>query len=565
MPSKETYLDKIIKKVESGINYQEKFFINRAKNNVSLYSGYFKSEYSIDSDKIPSNVNLTYSTTRTIVSSIFAKNPSFQVLIMRDMSDFIDNLKLQGISLTKQAVQSAFEYSLKLLLYRMNIHRTNRTAITDAVVQGFGVTKLGYKYELDGELRKDFIQSASALENNEVIKTNKPYILRINPQNIILPSEARDPNDASWVCEKIYVTKEAAKEQYGLDLKADYTPTYTDKEDKQNSMVLFYEFHDFVNNKIVVYSNKTKLDEKPYTLIDQDGNARSLYDFLWFNDSLSEIVYPTSDIDLVITQLLEANAQIERRINFNRKNTPKIFLNGSWDINVIKQIKEGEDLEVVINETGDGTVQNIPIQTLGQEFYANIASIKSEIYEILGITDYQVGGATQQRKATEAQLIDRSRQDRVGERVRIIEEFFYSQVDKLVELIKAYQDVPLISKIEYEDQIIELQLDRELFDTADVDIVIVPGSTVSVDKYEQDALLMQDIQMASLAPNVINAGELLRQYYQRRGYTNLEKIIPTQQPFSLDMAQMPGMQGQAGVPTATPEERGEMPNLGVAQ
>jgi len=76
---------------------------------------------------------------------------------------------------------------------------------------------------------------------------------------------------------------------------------------------------------------------------------------------------------------------------------------------------------------------------------------------------------------------------------------------------------------------------------------------------------MQDIQMASLAPQFINAGELLRQYYQRRGYTNLEKIIMTQQPMQADFGQMPGMQGQAGVPSTTPMDRGELPNLGVAE
>ena len=558
-----TYLQKIKEKVDSGVSYQKKYFKDRAERNTGLYQGYFISENQSDADKIPNNANLTYSTTRTIVSSVYAKNPSFQVMIMRDVSDFVDNLKLQGIDISKQAMETAFEFSLKLLIYNMDLHRTNRLAITDCVVQGFGVTKLGYKYEVDSALKEQFIQSASALNSNEMIKTNYPYILRCNPQNIILPSEASDPNKATWVNEKIYITKEDAKKQYKVDLKADYIPTYTSENDKANSMVLINEFHDFENNKIVVFSGNEKLDEKPYPLIDKDGNARSLYDFLWFNDSLAEIVYPTSDIDLVITQIIEANAQVERRINFNRKNTPKIFLNGSWEESAVRQIKEGEDLEVVINETGDGTVQNIPVQTLGSEFYVNIQSIKSEIYEILGITDYQVGGSTQQRKATEAQLIDRSRQDRVGERVRIIEEWHYSQVDKLVELIKSYQDIALVSKIEYEDKIIEVQLDKELFDTADVDIVIVPGSTVSVDKYEQDALLMQDIQMASLAPNVINAGELLRQYYKKRGYTNLEKIIPTQQPMSVDFGQLPGAQGQAGVPSATPEQQGVLPNTGA--
>lgn len=559
------YFGKIIKKVETAEAYKKIYFDDRAKRNISYYQGYFKLASNNVSTKIPNNVNLTFSITRTIVSSIFSKNPSFQVLIMKNMQDFIDNLKLSGINITKQAIQTAFEYSLKLINFDMGSERTNRLVLTDAVVVGFGVTKQGYKYELDKELKERYVQSASSVDCNQLIKKNKPYMQRVNPQNIILPQYAKNPSSCDWVCEKIYISKEEAKELYGKDLPANYTQQYTKQKEKDSNQVLIYEFHDFVAGKIVVFCEKTKLEEKPYPLIDEDDNVIPLYDFVWFNDSLSDIVYPVSDIDLVITQIEEANFQIERRINFARKSSPKILLNGNWEKEDIKAIKEEEDLAVIQNITGDGRVDYIPAASLGSEFYANIASIKSEMYEILGITDYQVGGLTQNRKATEAQLIDRSRIDRVGERVRIIETFFYSQMDKLVELIKIYQDVSRIIRFEYNDDIIEIAVDKELYKTSDMDIIIVPGSTISVDKFENDALLMQDIQIASLAPNEINAGELLRQYFQRRGYTNIDKIIPVQQPFQADFGQLPGQQGQAGVPTPTPLERGELPNLGVAE
>lgn len=561
---KKDYFQAIKKKVEEAEEYKKRYFKDRAERNVAWYSGYFNTEWSKDKDKIPNNANLTYSTTRTIVASIYAKNPSFQLLIMRDMSDFFDNLKLQGISLSKQAVQTAFEYGLKLMIYDMGLHRTNRIIITDAVVQGFGCTKMGYKYEVDKAKALEVQQSASSFEANDLVKNNKPFILRVNPQNIILPIEACDPKRAEWVCEKIYITKETADKMYNADLPADYSPTYTGEHDK-NTMVCVYELHDFKNNKIITYSKNQILDEKPYPCIDEDGNAKSLYQWLWFNDSLSEIVYPVADIDLVMTQIQEANAQIERRINFNRKNTPMTYLIGTWDDMAVNAIKKGEDITVLQNETGDGKITHIPVQSMGQEFYANINALKGEIYEILGLTDYQIGGNTQKRKATEAQLMDRSRLDRVGERVRIIEEFFFEQVDTLVELIKAYQDVPRISKIEYEGNVLELSLDKELYDTADMDIVVVPGSTIAIDQYEQDALLMQDIQMASLAPGFINAGELLRQYYQKRGYTNIEKIIPTEQQFQADFAQLPGTQGQPGVPSTTPLEQGKLPNTGSVE
>jgi hypothetical protein len=552
----------IVKKIEDAESYKEQYFTKRAKESVSLYSGYWNSEAQQDPDKIPNNANLTYSTTRTIVSSIYAKNPSFTLLIHKDLSDFLDNLKLQGISLSKEAVQTALEFSLKILISEMSMHRVNRLCITDAVVQGFGVTKLGYKYELDRE-KADSFTSASSFEISEVIKTNRPYIVRVNPQNIILPIEATDPTHAEWVCEKIYMTAERAKEIYKKDLKAEYVPTYTGKREK-NDMVCVYEYHDFANDTVITYANREKLEEKVYPLVDEYGNPKSLYNFIWFNDSLNEIVYPTSDIDLVKTQIKEANSQIERRINFNRKNTPKFFLKGSWNDNAKHELRTGEDLTIIDNETGDGSIDYIAVQTLGAEFYNGITLLKSEIYEILGLTDYQVGGSTQERKATEAQLIDRSRLDRVGERVRLIEDFFYSQVDTLVELIKAYQDVARVIKLEYEGKSLEISLDKELYNTADLDITVVPGSTVSIDQYQQDALLTQDIQMAALAPQFINAGELLRQYYQKRGYTNLDKIIPSQQGFQADFAQMPGTQGQVGQPSTTPLEQGKLPDVNIS-
>ena len=524
-------------KIEEAETYQKANFQKRIQKYINWYEGRYTNE---SQKEIPYNVNLTYQLARTMRVSIYSENPSFQVKFGQSIED--SNLRRQS--------QRIVEEGLKTILNNMSIHRTNRRIIDDAVVCGLGVTKMGYNF---GKNSKELVSASNATNKVSDLFTN-----RINPLNVILPPEATNPGNAQWLCEVIYLESTMAEDFFGKE----NLPTANKEDDNdQVDYVKIYEFHDFYNQKIItIIDGVNKVySEEEYPLINEDGNVIKLYQLLWFNDNISDLVYPKSDISYVESQLIEANFNIERRVNFVRKSRSGLFISGQWDEEDLTNLKEGDDAYIVKSLSGDGKVTNVPLMSLGGEFYQNIELIRQEIFETLGITDYMVGSGGG-RKATEAQLIERSRMDRVGDRVRIIEDFFYTQVETLIALMKEYEEIGLEVQELYANENISGVLDSEFLNLTDAQVTIIPGSTIELDGSAELAKMEKIVQMAAALDPIV-AQQIFKRILEREGFGDLvQDVSPDGQPVNI-----PGMQGTAGVPSQTPMEQGNLPNLGSAE
>ena len=522
--------------IDNAERYQKKKMSDRVETYIAWYEGRFKNR---TEKEIPYKVNLTYQLAKTIRVSIYSENPSFQVKIGQSVED--NSLRRQTTRL--------LEEGLKTLLNRMGTHRVNRRIVDDTVICGYGCSKIGYNTAYDNEL----VTATSATN-----KLLEPFINRISPLNIILPPEATNPINVQWLCEVIYVNKSVAEKFFG---KKNMPTENKDGSDDSIDYVKIYEFHDFIEKKIyTLVEGYTKIfTTVDYPLIDEDGNCKSVYQLLWFNDNISDSVYPLSDIDYVSDQIIEANEAVSRRINFANKSRAGLFLSGEWDTEDLKNLKEGGDGYIVKSVEGKATVTNVPLMSLGQEFYQNIGFIRQEIFETLGITDYMVGTGGG-RMATEAQLIDKSRADRVGDRVRIIEDFFYSQVDTLIELIKQYEEVGIEINDMYGNEMISGMINSELLKTTDAQVIVVPGSTVELDGTKELAKMEKIIQMAAALDPMV-AQSVFKRLLEREGFGDLvQDVVPNGMPVDI-----PGMQGTEGVPSVTPMEQNRMPNLGVVE
>lgn len=523
--------------IDNAERYQKTKMLNRVENYIAWYEGRFKNR---TQKEIPYKVNLTYQLAKTIRVSIYSENPSFQVKIGQSVEDS---------SLRRQS-QRLLEEGLKTMLNRMGTHRVNRRIIDDTVICGFGCSKIGY----NSVYKDSELNTATSATN----KLSEPFINRISPVNIILPPEATNPINVAWICEVIYVNKAVAEKFFG---KKNMPSENKDGSNDAIDYVKIYEFHDFNDKKIytVVEGYNKIFTTVDYPLIDEDGNCKSLYQLLWFNDNISDCVYPLSDIDYVSDQIIEANEAVSRRINFANKSRAGLFISGEWDEKDLKNLREGGDGYIVKSLDGKATVNNVPLMSLGQEFYQNIEYIRQEIFETLGITDYMVGTGGG-RMATEAQLIDKSRADRVGDRVRIIEDFFFLQIDTLIELIKQYEEVGIEINDMYGDEMIAGSINSELLQTTDAQVVVITGSTVELDGTKELMKMEKIIQMAAALDPMV-AQSVFKRLLEREGFGDLvQDVVPNGMPVN-----MPGMQGTEGVPSSTPMEQGRMPNLGIVE
>lgn len=573
--------------------YRDKYFKDRALRNINWYNGDYYAQSAVDknidlTDWLYS-VNIAYSTSRTILASVYSRFPEYSFFLQGDLTKSI--LEEYGIEINFQTEKLAkvLEAITKIYFSEMKARRTNRQSILDAVLTGYGVTKLGYNVVFDKEKKKylqdnfnipkeKLVEMATNLEISELVKKNFPYLLRVHPMNMLFPVDATNFSRIKWQIEIVYMNKQEAEEKYGIsNLPATYLPSYmetTRNTDANAQVVKLYEYHniDPADHCIKVFCEGYDkfLEDKPHPLFEEEsGHVTNMYQYVWFNETYKSI-YPMSDIDLVAPQIREAQFQTQKRVEHVRKWVSQLIIQGIIEEDQKLKLIEGDDGAYVHLMNTDAKISVVERANLSADFYNNIISIRNEIYETLGLTDYAVGGGTEKRKATEAQLIERSRVDRVQERVDIIEEFSFEQVDAFVELMKEYEIAGRMFNLQLGDERLSMFFAGELLKMSDLDIQVVPGSTVSLDReaeirrYER---LSQFLMNANLQqPGLVNMTKWFRDGLKKLGYAGDEYINEAQAPLPPGIANnipnMPGQTNQPGVPTALPMQTGSMPNLG---
>ncbi|MBU1075851.1 MAG: hypothetical protein KKH98_01070, partial [Spirochaetes bacterium] len=388
----------------------------------------------------------------------------------------------------------------------------------------------------------------------------------------------------SWTIEIVYKDRDEAEKMYGVKgkLAPAYYPGYLhdpDKAKKENAnLVKLYEYHslDPADPRVMVFSEGYDkfLENKPHPLFEESSSrVKSMYQFVWFNESYKSI-YPMSDIDLVEPQIRESVFQTQKRVEHVRKWVQQLIIRGMIDETEKMKLIQGEDGAWIHLMDKDASIEVIERANLSNDFYQNIISIRNEIFETLGLSDYAIGGNTEKRKATEAQLIERSRIDRVQERVDIIEQFSFDQVDTFVEVMKEYEQVGRMFNIQLEDERLSLFFAGELLKMSDVQIQVVPGSTVSLDRegeirrFERLSQFLINANMAQ--PGLVKTGKWFKDGLNKLGYSGDEYInedAPSPLPPGIanNVPKIPGAPNLPGVPTPTPYQLDNNPNLGAAQ
>lgn len=589
LPSVDELLDLALKSER----YRDKYFRDRAIRNINWYNGnyssYSPSSSNLDAYDFYYYVNLVYSTSRTIVSSIYNRFPEFSFFLQGDLTKSIEEKQGGVVKFQTEKLGRVLEAITKTYFREMKVARTNRKTILDAVLTGFGVTKIGYNVDFDKE-KKDlleqnydipedkFVELASNIEVSELVKRSEPYCLRVNPLNMLFPVEAEDFNRLPWQIEIIYKNKDEAEEMYGVKgkLAPTHLPSYLEDTDRphkeQADVVKLYEYHslDPANPRIMVFSEGYDkfLEDKPHPLFEENSSkVTNMYQYVWFNESYRSI-YPQSDIDLIEPQIRESTFQVQKRVDHIRKWVSQLIIQGIIDDDAKLKLIQGNDGAYIHVMNTDAKISVVERANLSNDFYNNIVSIRNEIYETLGLTDYSVGGHTEKRKATEAQFVEAARQDRVQERIDIIEEFSYEQVDTFTEIMKEYEQVGRMFNIELGDERISQFFAGELLKMSDIQIQIVPGSTVSLDREAEirrfERLSQFLVNANTMQPGLVKTGKWFKDGLNKLGYAGDEYInVDVAPPQAVDpnnASKVPGTQNLPGAPTPTPMQQGRMPS-----
>lgn len=557
------------KRILSAEQYKKDTVQKLMDQNLEWYQGNYNNNSSVKYA-----LNMAYMIAQVITTSLYSQDPAFAFQILGDVESVLSDLVGFKVVLDIDRLETCLEKVVKIYFKEMRSRATNKRAITDATWAGFGVTKMGYSFDVDktvAEIKQsnpeDFATLAESMDFSEIVRKDEPFKVRVNPLDIILPTTATSLYELPWVCQVIYMEKSAAKDLYGIVLP---TTAHEREADQSIEYVKLYEYHSLDSQDPTIYTlcegyNKF-VQEAKHPLLSEDGKrVKNLFQFIWFNDS-NDSVYPMPDISLVADQIREINIAVTRRVNLIKRQRAIFKATGSWDLKALNKLETGDDAAIMTNVSPDGTLEQLPLLTLGQEFYENINSMKSEVFETLGLTDYAMGGATQKRKATEAQLMEKSRIDRVQNRVNSIEEFVFEQADCLVEIMKAYKITNRTFNIAFtKEDIQKFDFNGMLLKSTDAQIQVVPGSTVLMDK---DMELRRITQLANiavqLAPSgVVNVMELWKEILRKSGFSNdVDRFVQSSTKMPQEASQpgaIPQLPPSKGTPSPTPMSMGSNP------
>ena len=556
------------------IDKGKQFRTDKFKSRADKYVGWYNARYVDKQGKvIVYRVNVTYSTVRTIIASLYSGDPDFSINIGPDSSDpsVVTQIKqLSGVDVGPDdfdTLSVGLEEGLKLTMRKIGIKRVIKNAIRNALLMGFGVTKVGYKIDLKDKetfkLHKKHGQLVDACDSGNVLVKEYPFMINIDPRSMLFPPDSMDFDKLEWQCQEKDVDVDYIKKTYGVEIEplaVGNTVTGTMNENK----VTMYEFHSMAEPipKIYILADGYNeiINEQIHPLFDpRTGDCENMFKYLCFNDN-PEALYPISDIELVNDQILECNIAVERRTQFIHKMRVMYKLNGQWDEQQIRKWETGEDLTFIENLSGDGTADLIAMPSLGAEFYNHIKTVQAEIMEILGMTDYVMGGATQHRKATEAAFVEQGRKTRVEERMDIIEDFLNDSTRTLLSIMQEYQCEPQMFGFRYNDQQMQLKMGAELIGLTKMQVQVVKGSTVGLDHGARSRQVQGLIGIAQAFPQAINGLEVAKEAIRTLGYKNYSRFLAQKNTNMISQNNVPGQVPQQGeAPNQMQQQQGGMP------
>lgn len=424
-------------------------------------------------DKTEFHVNIPYSNYRTVKptlvwrtphATVEAKKPEFQrdpvtgeVALSEEtgqpvmVSDNFMNARLMEIMLNHELEQ----VKLKDVLRRCVGHAKGHF--------GIGWAKVGYQN-----------LSVSQFNNDRDNKSNY-WVDWVDPRDVVFDFRATDGKRRRFTAERLVMPKRDVL-NIGLKVPENYSGklpehilerdshagTQSAYKDSPLEFMEFWEYHDHEQNTI------------DWVLIDGPGQEyffmaeTSVQAYPFEGASHVPLVIDDDDGDLIgLTDIQPVEEQVKA---LNRMRTREVHHMDNYGTGVIAE-------ENAIDKTQkdnyqrtpygfwmkvkNGFINKIKIQgmpSMGSDHY-NMSQIhKEEIRTILGITDYQQGGADLTRKATEAQLITSAASIRVEDNREQVGNFAVEIIRRVAAMIQEFAkpiDFYNVANEEFDDDFVD--------------------------------------------------------------------------------------------------------------
>lgn len=478
-------LDDWYSNLKDSEEFCEAAFIKRAKENLRHYNNENRIGGLGTGPKWLVNANYAYSLARTISTNIINRNPSYVITHARERG-----------SLFAQICGRA----LDLEMIKIDIKSIGRDIATDAILMGFGKTKVRYHVKVtpDKEKVAEIEKKEKALvEANTFFLTLPPdhpdqaafteirtrieheiFILsqekdkveeerievgRIDPLSFRVPRGSRK-GDLPWFSCQYLRTPKQIKEKYGVEITGlAYGDKGVDKEEGDSPgpnpevdgssgvplMVKIHEVWALPTKKIItlldeVHRENDKADEQPLQMVDDPNELPGFYPTsdLIFNTAVNRY-FPQSDIDNVKSQLNVINSVRSDIEEHRGRFAPKAVYDKTGgneaDIQGFVEADKATAMGVTPGPNGLKDFIFFPsMPSIPSEYYQTVNMAINDIYEILGLPDFKRGVSAKTKSATEASLMAQSADSKMADRLDVIEDWLSDVGKKVFWLMNRY-------------------------------------------------------------------------------------------------------------------------------
>lgn len=419
---------------KSCIDIAEKVQKDEWKKTMERERNFFKGKHYADSD-YPSRdprvvVNYCYANVKTIIPQMYFQDPHFYFTAEQEKYK-------KAQELVEEVVNNVYRV--------INCKKQIKRIALDYLVTAYGVGKIGWHTKFVGK----------ALENEqkhtEFVKDERPYFIRLEPEQVLFDPEKRDIESARYVVGVYNVPLYEAKESYP-QIKEEWAKAYFEAGGEATSTaykevadqfkrIKIYEVHDLVDRKFIwVCKESDKILKKvddPYKL------EASNYMPFFVNDVPGQL-YPLSEISQISDLNLELDLTRSQLMAHRKKSQRKILAEASAFANEQEKQKflDGEDMQMVILNDGAikaGQILVVNASMMSAEFYNVGQMIADDIHVISAIGRNQHGVEDNKEKtAYEASVQDRNANMRNSDRLDVMGDYSVALAKNLLCILQKF-------------------------------------------------------------------------------------------------------------------------------
>ena len=432
--------------IEQGIRYKKNF---GNCDKWDTYRRYYRGQFpGVSPQKGVLPYNLVFAMARTLVPNLYFRNPYITVT-PRYKPGFEIHAKIM------EAVDN-------WLIQEMGVKEVIKTAILDAFFTSKGILKVGYDSQYgfspsdtvsmggvtDATLT-GFNKKGEHLEYNVNIKPGMPWVVRVVPDDIVVPFGVRTLEECEWIAHRVYRPLEDVKKDPKYKNVGELKGSHLEQLYKENNRKDFYneltkeadwveiwEIRDYKRREVsaVVFGYPDFIRPPEEDVLQIEGLP---FGDITFNED-PEWYWGTPDVGIIEPQQLEINEARTQAMAHRRIALMKFLVNGTLieDTEIAKMLSENVGPVVKLKGTPGQEVSilqpHIPPDLIGW-----VEQIRQDIRELMGMGRQQMGESERSSRKTayEVSVVQQALELRLDERRDMVADTLANVMRKVNQII----------------------------------------------------------------------------------------------------------------------------------